>query len=262
MMLIVSCTFVKSIWASKVTSICSSLWSVVVSDFALIVNFKSISENFECKQCGKQFGNRHILQLHTRLHASQTSLPEGGPTDAVTVTSAKQSNGSLNINFNVSLNINLSDGFDPLDLDNKLNELLANATKASFHEALRREKIEKLTNQLKNELLEAKKSTDTSPSKSSDSSEGELSTKNSVSSPSPPPPSTPSTPTTLSTHTTPTTHNPPSVQEKAANELVSPEILATLPKPLPTPPPKPPVRVNPHNRRKLNTFLSISCSLI
>ncbi|XP_034241180.1 phospholipase D A-like isoform X2 [Thrips palmi] len=193
-----------------------------------------IKENFECKQCGKQFGNRHILQLHTRLHASQTALPEGGPTDAVTVTSAKQSNGSLNINFNVSLNINLSDGLDPLDLDSKLNELLANATKASFQEALRREKIEKLTNQLKNELLEANKSIETSPSKSSESSEGELSTKNSVSSPSPPPASTPSTPI---------------AQEKPTLQTDITEVVP-MPKPITPPPPKPPVRVNPHNRPK------------
>lgn len=202
-----------------------------------------IKEKFECKQCGKQFGNRHILQLHTRLHASQTTLPEGVPTDAVTVTSAKQSNGSLNINFNVSLNINLSDGLDPLDLDSKLNELLANATKASFHEALRREKIEKLTNQLKNEILEAKKSIEispnksceTSPSKNSENSEGELSTKNSVTSLSPPPA---------------TNSIIPVVQEKTANVPDSPEIVPIVPKPITTPPPKPPVRVNPHNRPK------------
>lgn len=184
------------------------------------------------------------MQLHTRLHASQTSLPEGGPTDAVTVTSAKQSNGSLNINFNVSLNINLSDGLDPLDLDSKLNELLANATKASFHEALRREKIEKLTNQLKSELLEANKSSDNSPSKTSESSEGEMSTKNSASSPTPPPATTP---------------NIPAVTEKI-NETDIVEVVP-MPKPMPTPPPKPPVRVNPHNRRKLNIFTCLESTV-
>lgn len=178
------------------------------------------------------------MQLHTRLHASQStiSLPEGASSDAVTVTSTTQSNGSLNINFNVSLNINLNDGLDSLDLDSKLNDLLASATKASFHEALRREKIEKLASQLRSEISEASKSSETSPSKNSESSEGESNAQILTSSPSPPPASMPNTPIN---------------QEKITNGPISCELIKEVLKPpVTTPPPKPPVRVNPHNRRK------------
>lgn len=230
-----------------------------------------IKENFECKQCGKQFGNQHILQLHTRLHASQTSnpSPEGSVNEAVTVTSTSQSNGSLNINFSVSLNINLSDGLDTLDLDSKLNELLANATKASFHEALRREKIEKLANQLRNEVSEGRPTTlqnisqntpqstphskslstpqivpqnisqnvspnEKSPSKSSNASDVEMDKSQADSSTS--------------------TGTPLNNEEKASNEVTNTcEIIKEAPKPpfvKATPPARPPVRVNPHNRPK------------
>lgn len=210
-----------------------------------------IKENFECKQCGKQFGNRHILQLHTRLHASQSSSssPEGSLSDAVTVTSTSQSNGSLNINFNVSLNINLSDGLDSMDLDSKLNDLLANATKASFHEALRRDKIEKLASQLKNEMAEISKSvsSDTSPSKSDDAGENELCANTSVKSVSPPPSILPVSPVT------------PLTQEEIPSEPSPQEIVKDVPKPPlvnVTPPRPPPVRVNPHNRPKKSVGLT------
>ncbi|KAJ1531950.1 hypothetical protein ONE63_000588 [Megalurothrips usitatus] len=197
-----------------------------------------MKENFECKQCGKRFGNRHILQLHTRLHASQTSnsTSEGGITEPVTVTSSSLSNGSLNISFNVSLNINLSDGLDSLDLDSKLNDLLANATKASFQEALRREKIEKLANQLRNEISEASKIaiSENSPSKSSDGGEDELSAKNSTESPSPPPIITAGN------------------EEKVLTEENPPETVKEVPTPpvVNISPPRPPIRINPHNRPK------------
>lgn len=198
----------------------------------LLINYfiLFVLENFECKQCGKQFGNRHILQLHTRLHASQSSStpPETGISDAVTVTSTTQTNGSLNINFNVSLNINLADGLDTMDLDSKLNDLLANATKASFHEALRREK--KLACQLKSDVSEVSKSSDTSPSKSSDISEGELNAKSAVDSP--------------------PLINSSNDRQKVLNGDSPVPTAEEPPKPQVIPPPKPPVRVNPHNRRK------------
>ncbi|KAK3919546.1 Serine/threonine-protein kinase ICK [Frankliniella fusca] len=210
-----------------------------------------IKENFECKQCGKQFGNRHILQLHTRLHASQSSSssPEGSLSDAVTVTSTSQSNGSLNINFNVSLNINLSDGLDSMDLDSKLNDLLASATKASFQEALRREKIEKLASQLSNDVTEVNKSAsnETSPSKSGDASENEMCTDSSVKSASPPPSVLPTTPVTpLSLEKIPIEGSP----EESSKNVPKPPVVNV------TPPRPPPVRVNPHNRPKKSVGLT------
>ena len=115
-----------------------------------------------------------------------------------------------------------------MDLDSKLNDLLANATKASFQEALRREK--KLACQLKSDISEISKSSETSPSKNSDTSEGELSTK--------------------STADSPPSVNKCSEQEKVIDENSPTPIAEELPKPPVIPPPKPPVRVNPHNRRK------------
>lgn len=197
-----------------------------------------LKENFECKQCGKQFGNRHILQLHTRLHASQSSIvpPDAVNGDAVTVTSTTQSNGSLNINFNVSLNINLADGLDTFNLDSKLNDLLANATKASFQEALRREK--NLVSQLQNEISEASKSSDVSPSKSSDTSEGELNVTPAASSP------------------TPMVKCSDDQENKDVKESCPTQIPVEPPKPQVVLPPKPPVRVNPHNRPKKSVGLT------
>lgn len=215
------------------------------------------TENFECKQCGKQFGNQHILQLHTRLHASQTSSPPSEGTspapegtnsppeetspleksfsDAVTITSTSQSNGSLKINFSVSLNINLKDGLDSLDLDSKLNELLANATRASFHEALRREKIEKLANQPKLELSEPTQNVN-SCNKTNDISDADGNQKKTADSSSPAPPA-------LTDH------------DKNVNDGSLPEPLKEASKlsvANVSPPKPPPVRVNPHNRRKCN----------
>jgi len=75
------------------------------SIFLFLIYFLSFTDNFECQQCGKQFGNQHILKLHTRIHASQ-SLLQGVPGAAATLS---QNNGTLNFNFNITVDFSLED---------------------------------------------------------------------------------------------------------------------------------------------------------